>query len=144
MASISCAIYIAFEITNAFQNGDFVPEIFRHVKQMQANIYFSFSLMNVLFLLFSFCGLRMKMKEIFGVSLTPEFNVVRNNFAILVSVDTIAMVFSIGYGYYYKIVCAAYIRWILTALIELTFNTSVIVSVLYLHYRVAQVETKEP
>jgi len=143
-ASIACALYVAIEVTIAYQNGNFDPVIFRQVKLKEAWIYFSFSALNVLFLFFSFCGLRMQLKEIFGVSLNPEFRVVRNNFTVLVCLFTFACGFAWGYGSYYNIVCEAYIRWILTACIELSFNTIVIVSCLTLYHKVAQVhETKE-
>lgn len=54
------------------------------------------------------------------------------------------MAFSWGYGSYYKIVCEAYLRWMVTDFVELIFNCSVITSILYLHHKCAKVRPVEP
>jgi hypothetical protein len=55
--------------------------------------------------------------------------------------------FSYGYGEFYKVICEAYIRWMASDLIELTFNCVIVISIMYLHHKCAEVppaELKKP
>lgn len=44
-----------------------------------------------------------------------------------------------GIGHYYKLICPKYVRWICNNLINTAFESAIIVSIMYLHYKCAQI-----
>ena len=96
----------------------------------------TFSAICVCYLVFSFVGLRLKLSQIFGKNLSPDFDKLSQNFLIMVVVFGIHFVYMCIYGNFYRIICKTYIRWILNCFFEVACEYGVILSILHLYHRI--------
>ncbi len=66
------------------------------------------------------------------------------NFTVMVVIYVLFSGYEFGYGSFYKLICPKYIRWILNNLIYTAFESSIVVSIMYLHHKCAQIHKDAP
>ncbi len=139
-----CAVYLTTWLILLFTHHREKDQITMKWLIVDGYIYFAVSVLLVVYLLFAYIGLRMKLHEIFGKQLSQEFKMLECNFTVMVVTYVLLALYSAGYGYYDKLICKTYIRWILDAILCVIFESSIIISILNLHHQCAKVPAQKP
>ena len=66
-----------------------------------------------------------------------------NNFIIITTVYIFASVCNFGLGYFYKLVCPLFARLIIENLVTTTTESAIVISIMYLHHKCAQIHNEE-